>query len=60
MNARGLRDDITVVVIDLLPASTSDDDMNACPVQKAKPIRKAIFSKFKVREAGGVLWDRFK
>ncbi|CAI5983089.1 unnamed protein product [Closterium sp. NIES-65] len=53
IKAKGLRDDITVLVIDLLAASAAADP-SACPVPKA-PSSKSFFSKFRRRSYASYL-----
>lgn len=50
LRLRGLRDDITVMVVDLLPADTLVDDKKASAVPKS-PAGKSIFSKFKMQSS---------
>ncbi|CAI5994981.1 unnamed protein product [Closterium sp. NIES-64] len=53
IKAKGLRDDITVLVIDLLAASAAADP-SACPVPKA-PSSKSFFSKFRSKSYSSYL-----
>ncbi|CAI5523284.1 unnamed protein product [Closterium sp. Naga37s-1] len=53
IKAKGLRDDITVLVVDLLAASAAADP-SACPVPKA-PSSKSFFSKFRSKSYSSYL-----
>lgn len=44
---KGLRDDVTVLVVDLLPAHLAQADKGASPVPKGPSAAKSILSKFK-------------
>lgn len=49
IKAKGLRDDITVLVVDLLPSDVAQMDRNACPVPKGSTGAKSLLQRFKVR-----------
>eukprot|EP00897_Mesotaenium_endlicherianum_P005581 jgi/Mesen1/5050/ME000252S04166 len=47
IKVKGLRDDITVIVVDLLPAGTSAADSSACAVPKSKKEKTGLLQKLK-------------
>jgi len=48
IKAKGLRDDITVLVVDLLPSHLVLADKSACPVPKGLTAAKSLMARFKV------------
>jgi len=48
IKAKGLRDDITVLVVDLLPSQLAQLDRNACPVPKGPSGGKSLLQRLKV------------
>lgn len=53
IKAKGLRDDITVLVVDLLPSHLALADKSACPVPKGMSAAKSLMARFKVRATAG-------